>query len=252
MSVKEPASRRIQSVDRAVALLRAVAEAPGPTPLADLADSVGLNRSTAWRLLLTLEHHGLVDRDGATGGFVLGYEVGRLASRSGSASLVRRVRPTLTELAHQTGMAVVLAVPTATDPIAVDQVDPPDRPEPNMVGWGMPLHASAAGKAWLAWLDQPEREELLRRPLARFTPSTLIDARALRRDLDEARKTSIAIDRDEWDAGWTAIATPIVDDGAVVAMISVMATTPRLTEAKLRTIRRQIRAAAAAAGAALR
>ena len=91
MSVKEPASRRIQSVDRAVALLRAVAAAPGPTPLADLADSVGLNRSTAWRLLLTLEHHGLVDRDGATGGFVLGYEVGRLASRSGSASLVRRV-----------------------------------------------------------------------------------------------------------------------------------------------------------------
>lgn len=252
MSVKEPASRRIQSVDRAVALLRAVAEAPSAIPLADLADRVGLNRSTAWRLLLTLEHHGLVDRDAASGGFVIGYEVGRLALRSGSTSLVRRARPALTELAEQTGMAVVLAVPTATDPIAVDQVDPPGRPEPNMVGWGMPLHASAAGKLWLAFLEQSEREELLRRPLARFTPSTLIDARALRRHLEAARETSIAIDRDEWDAGWSAIATPIIDDGAVVAMISVMATTPRFTEGKLRTTRRQIRAAATAAAVALR
>ena len=107
-------------------------------------------------------------------------------------------------------------------------------------------------RLWLAFLEPPEREELLRRPLARFTPSTLIDARALRRDLEEARETSIAIDRDEWDAGWTAIATPVIDDGAVVAMISVMATTPRFTEAKLSTTRRQIRAAATAAAIALR
>ena len=252
MSVKEPASRRIQSVDRAVALLRAVADAPGATTLADLADQVGLNRSTAWRLLLTLEHHGLVARDTATGGFLVGYEVGRLALRGGSASLVRRVRPALTELADQTGMAVVLAVPTATEPIAVDQVDSPGRPEPNMVGWGLPLHAAAAGKVWMAFLDQSERDELLKRPLARFTSSTLVDTRGLRRHLDEVRQTSIAIDREEWDAGWTAIATPIIDDGAVVAMISVMATTPRFTDAKLRTARRQILAAAVAAAASLR
>jgi DNA-binding IclR family transcriptional regulator len=252
MSVKEPSSRRIQSVDRAVSLLRAVAESPRPASLADLADKVGLNRSTAWRLLLTLEHHGLVDRDAAQGGFVIGYEVGRLALRSGGAGLVRRVRPALTALAEETGMAAVLSVPTATEPLALDQVDPPGLPEPNMVGWGYPVHASAAGKVWLAFLDESEREELLRRPLARFTPSTLVDARALRRELDEVRRTSIAVDRDEWDPGWTAIATPILDDGAVVAMISVMATTPRFTDAKLRTTHRQIRAAAATAAATLR
>jgi DNA-binding IclR family transcriptional regulator len=252
MSLKEPASRRIQSVDRAVALLRAVADSPRPASLADLADKVGLNRSTAWRLLLTLEHHGLVDRDAAQGGFVIGYEIGRLALRSGSAGLVRRVRPALTALAEETGMATVLAVPTATEPIAVDQVDPPGLPEPNMVGWGYPVHASAAGKVWLAFLADSEREEVLLRPLARFTASTLTDPRALRRDLDEVRRSSIAVDRDEWDPGWTAMATPVIDDGAVVAMISLMATTPRFTEAKLRTARRQIRAAAAAAAASLR
>jgi IclR family transcriptional regulator, acetate operon repressor len=218
MSVKEPVSRRVQSVDRAVGLLRAVAEAPGAASLADLAERVGLNRSTAWRLLLTLEHHGLVDRDAATGGFVLGYEVGRLALRGGRAGLVRRARPALSELAEQTGMTAVLSVPTATEPIAVDQVDSPGRPEPNMVGWGLSLHATAAGKVWLAFLEQSDREEILRRPLARFTASTVTDARALRRELDEVRRTSLAVEHDQWDDGWAAIATPVIEGGAVVAI----------------------------------
>lgn len=251
MPAREPASRRIQAVDRAVALLRAVAEMPGPSPLPDLAERVGINRSTAWRLLLTLEHNGLVERDVPTGGFVVGYEVGRLAQRGGSTAVVRRVRPALIELAGQTGMAAILAVPTPTEPIVVDQVDPPDRPEPNMVGWGLPLHASASGKAWLASLDEPDREEILRRPLARFTPATQVDPRALRRNLEEIRRTGVAVDRDEWDPGWTAVSTPIVDDGRVVAMIGVMATTPRFTKTKLRTAGAQIRRAAAAAAAAL-
>lgn len=95
--------------------------------------------------------------------------------RGGHGGLVRRLRPVLTELTRSSGMSAVLSTPTPTEPIAVDQVDPPGRREPNMVGWALPLHATAAGKLWLAFLDEPERSEVLRQPLARFTDVTLTD-----------------------------------------------------------------------------
>lgn len=56
-----------------IALLRAVAEAPTPPSLANLAETTSLNQSTAWRLLLTLEHHAFIDRDPDSGRYVLGH-----------------------------------------------------------------------------------------------------------------------------------------------------------------------------------
>jgi len=251
MATREPASRRIQSIDRAVALLRAVAEAPSSPSLAELAEAASLNRSTAWRLLLTLEHHGLIDRDPDSGHFVLGHEVGRLAARGGHGALVRRGRPALIALTEQTGMSSVLAAPTPTGPVAIDQVDPPGRPEPNMVGWTLPVHATAAGKLWLAWLEAPERDELLRQPLARFTEQTVTDRVALVDELARINQTGIAVDRDEWDAGWTAVGAPLLHGDSIVAMVSVMATTQRFARASQPEIAERVRAAADAVAAAL-
>jgi DNA-binding IclR family transcriptional regulator len=251
MSIREPVSRRIQAVDRAAGLLRAVAEAARPTSLAELAEATGLNRSTAWRLLLTLEHHGLVDRDPDGGRYVLGYEIARLGMRDGHRALVRRIRPALTDLAGASGMAAILAIPTPTEPLTVDQVDPPGRPEPNMVGWGLPLHATASGKLWLASLDRREREEVLRQPLPQYTERTLVDPDALRRELGEIERTGVAVDRDEWDPGWSAIAVPVLRDGTITAMIGVMATSMRFAEEPPQTTAAQVRRAAAAAAKSL-
>jgi DNA-binding IclR family transcriptional regulator len=244
MSLRAPASRRIQAVDRAAALLKAVGEAPKPQTLAALADATRLNRSTAWRLLLTLEHHGLVDRDPDGGRYVLGYEIARLAMRDGSRALVRRIHPALTDLAAESGMAAILTLPTATEPLTVDQVDPPGRPEPNMVGWALPLHATASGKLWLASLDEPEREEVLRQPLPRYSDKTLVDPRRLRTELREIAREGLAVDRDEWDPGWSALSMPILRDGRIVAMIGVMATSMRFREAPLETTVARVRQAA--------
>ena len=247
----EPTSRRIQAVDRAAALLRAVAEAPEPPSLADLAEATSLNRSTAWRLLLTLEHHGFIDRDPDSGRYVLGHEISRLALRGGHGGLVRRLRPVLTQLARESGMSTVLSTPTATEPVAVDQVDPPGRREPNMVGWMLPVHATAAGKLWLAFLDESELTEAVRQPLPRYTDATLTDRRALLRELEQIKETGISVDRDEWDPGWTAIAVPVRAGDSIVAMISVMATTQRFEAEPYETISSRLRQAAQAAEAAL-
>jgi DNA-binding IclR family transcriptional regulator len=242
--MREPTSRRIQAVDRAVALLKAVAEAPKPQALAELASATALNRSTAWRLLLTLEHHGLVDRDPGGGRYVLGHEIARLAMRDGSRALVRRIRPALSALAAESAMAAILALPTPTAPLTVDQVDPPGRREPNMVGWGLPLHATASGKLWLASLDEHEREEALEQPLPQYTDKTLVDPDRLRLELREIARSGVAVDRDEWDPGWSAVSVPILRDGRIVAMIGVMATSMRFADAPLDATVAQVRRAA--------
>lgn len=252
MSVNhEPASRRIQAVDRAAALMRAVAEAAEPASLAELAESTSLNRSTAWRLLLTLEHHGFIDRDPDSGRYVLGHEISRLAMRGGHGGLVRRLRPALSALARDSGMSSVLAAPTATEPVAIDQVDPPGRREPNMIGWMLPLHATAAGKLWLAFMSEGERNEALRQPLSRFTDATLTERSALASELDRIRDRGIALDREEWDPGWSAVAVPVRSGEAIVAMMSVMATTPRFRSEPSEDVVARLREAADAAEAAL-
>jgi len=247
----EPTSRRIQSVDRAAALLQSVAEAPEPPSLAQLAEITSLNRGTAWRLLLTLEHHGFIDRDPDSGRYVLGHEISRLAMRGGHGGLVRRLRPVLAELARTTGMSTVLATPTPTEPIAVHQVDPPGRRDPNMVGWMLPVHATAAGKLWLAFLDDADRAEILEQPLPRFTQATLTDRTELLHELERIRQTGISADRDEWDPGWTAIGAPVRSGGTIVAMISVMATTQRFQDRPYEVIVGLLRDAVVAAEAAL-
>ena len=91
--------QRIQAVDRAIVLLKAVAASTTPPTVLELARRCGINRATAWRLLRTLEHHGLVDRDVVTQRYTVGYGATVVASAVTDDALIRRVRPLLTDLA---------------------------------------------------------------------------------------------------------------------------------------------------------
>src|SRR2546430_15149012 len=95
--------RTIQAVDRAAALLKAVARSRHPLTVGELAAATGLNRSTAWRLLATLDQHGLVERDPVTQRYSVGYAIVQLAAAGDYDALVRRARPVLARLAADTG-----------------------------------------------------------------------------------------------------------------------------------------------------
>ena len=148
---------RVQSVDRAAALLRAVAAAaPQGTTVAALATEVGLNRATAWRLLATLEVNGLVERDAVTGAYLIGPEVATLATVAGIDGLVRRAHPVLAALCRRTGETADLAMLRLTGLTYVDEVAPPSVMAANWLGRNVPMHATSSGKAWLAWLPAAE------------------------------------------------------------------------------------------------
>src|SRR5262245_47164156 len=86
-----PAAAGVQSGNRAVALLKAIATGVTPSTAGELARTCGINRSTAWRLLSTLERNGMVERDPLTQRYVVGYAAFQVASAAEDDTIARRL-----------------------------------------------------------------------------------------------------------------------------------------------------------------
>jgi DNA-binding IclR family transcriptional regulator len=232
--------QRIQAVDRAVALLKAVADSSTPPNVLELAEACGINRSTAWRLLRTLEYHGLVDRDTITQRYTMGYGSIWIASAVTDDALVRRVRPLLEKLALRTGESVTLAVAKRFNLVYVDQVDPPNFVMPSWLGRPLPLHATSGGKAFLAWLRPEERAAVLPKELPRYTDRTITDPARLERELDAVRQTGYATcvrEYEEFSSG--ASAAVLSSRQYPIAVINVWGPAPRNPAKKLHEIGRE-------------
>ena len=238
-------SRTIQSVDRAAALLKAIADSPRPPTVNELAGACGLNRSTTWRLLATLDAHGLIERDDVSQRYSLGYAFLRIAAGAEIDPLVRRARPVLERLARDTEEATNLAVAKRFSLVYVDQVDPPQIMAPNWFGRTVPLHATSTGKAYLAFLPPGEQDAALPDRLVRYTPTTVTDRRRLDAELEQVRRDGFAISAGELEASLFGASAPVLSEqGRPVAIVSVWGTEHRLPRERLPEIGPRVLAAA--------
>ena len=169
-----PQSGRVQSLERAIDLLQAIAEtAEEGASVADLATRCGINRATAWRLLATMERQFVVERDPLTNRYLIGFAIARMASSAGVDGLVRRAHGTLRRVCEQTGETAALAVVRRIGLTYVDEVVPSAVISAKWQGRQVPLHATSTGKALLAWLPEAEVSSLLSGPLTGFTDTTI-------------------------------------------------------------------------------
>jgi DNA-binding IclR family transcriptional regulator len=247
--VSEPAPARrpktIQSVDRAAMLLKAIANARQRPTVVELAELCRLNRSTAWRLLSTLERHGLVERDPVTQRYGVGYGLLGLLAAADHTPLVRRARPVLEALARETGETVNLAIARRFELVYVDQVEPPQIMAVNWLGRSVPLHATSAGKAFLAFLAEEERDALLERKLERYTGSTVVDRRRLEKELEAVRRDGYCVCAGEFEEALVGASAPVLDrHGRPLAVVSVWGSEHRIPHARRPELgRRTVRAA---------
>ena len=244
-SRKPRAGHRVQSVERAVALLKATAAAPHPASVWELARTCGVNRSTAWRLLATLEAQGLVERDPVTQRYTIGYEAIQIAGAADYDGLARRVRPLLQRVAETAGETVTLAAARRFSLVYVDQVDPPHVMAPNWYGRTVPLHATSTGKAYLAFLPAEEQEAVLPRRLDRYTGTTVTDRRRLAQELEAVRRDGYAVCVGELEESLFGASAPVLSEqGRPVAIVSVWGTEHRLPRERLPEVgRRTVEAA---------
>jgi IclR family acetate operon transcriptional repressor len=235
----------VGSVARALALLDALAASDGGVGVNELARRIGVNASTASRLLATLEDGGLVER--APGGpYRLGLKLVALSDRVLARLDVReRGRPWLEWLVEQTGETATLSVPSSGEAITVDFVPSPSSVV-SMARVGRPsvLHATAVGKVMLAFAPPVGRGP---RPsnLEAFTARTIIDPRALRTELERVRDSGIAEAIGEREPDLGALAVPVLGRGhQLVAIVGLQAPVGRLPAAKRRSLREPLRRAA--------
>jgi DNA-binding IclR family transcriptional regulator len=228
------AASTIQSVDRAAALLKAVANASRPPTVPELARACGLNRTTAWRLLATLERQGLVERDPVTQRYSVGYAVFQIAAGDDHDSLVRRAHPVLERLAHETRATVSLGVAKRFNLVYVDQVDEPRALSPNWLGRSLPLHATSGGKAFLAWLPKEERDVLLAGRLKRYTATTVTERRRLEQELAADRRRGYSACLGELEETLYGVSAPVLDQRQrPLAIVNVWGLSHRFTAERL-------------------
>jgi DNA-binding IclR family transcriptional regulator len=213
----------IQSVQRAFAILRAVAANPKGLGITEIAHQVGLPISTVARLLTTLEGEQAIERVPNRVGFRIG---------AGTIALVLQVpyhrhltilaRPCLLELAEITREAVGLCLLDGDWLHVVDLIRSQRRVQvANAAGERFPLYATSPGKVLLASLPEETRERYLARPLQPFTSKTLTDADMLRQQLITIREQGYAWAFEELDE-IAGVSAPIyADTGKVVAAVNL-------------------------------
>jgi DNA-binding IclR family transcriptional regulator len=222
----------IQSVDRAIRLLKAVADSPHPLALHAAAQSAGVNPGTAWRLLATLEHHGLLARNG--GAYAVGYSAVRIAAAADETTLTNAARPLLERLVKETGEAVSLSVPRQDSIVSIDHIAAPRVVSAGWVGEPLPLHCTSNGKLLLAWFPEAELSAFLRRPLTALTPATITDPKALRVELNDLRKRGYGIEVEEFEVGLHAVSAAARDArGKPMAILSVSGPAYRIPRPRL-------------------
>ena len=228
MSATVNGAQRVQSVARAAELLKALGAHGGPASVFDLADRCGLNRSTAWRILATLEDEGLVERDPATGRYEIGYALVALGAAAGHDPLIRRAHPALRALAEACLETASLAVPRGMQLVYVDQVQAPHVMAADWLGRATPLHATSTGKALLAWLSEDEIGAALPGRLQRFTDTTITTRAVLRTELGQVRARGYAASRGELEPALWGVSAPVLDGGRPVAVVSVWGVESRI------------------------
>jgi DNA-binding IclR family transcriptional regulator len=213
----------VQSVDRAVSLLQALA-LRGAAGVTDLSSDVGVHKSTCFRLLATLEARGLVEQDGERGRYRLGQTVRWLAAGAvGGIDVAAAARPLAQELAATLGETVNVVVSDGREVTTVDQAAGSSIvSSSDWVGRRGPLHATAAGKVFLAAMPSAQLSAVVRRGLTRFTDDTVTDPSVLRSQLDEVRARGWATVFEEHEVGLVVIAAPVHDaDDDVVGALTV-------------------------------
>ncbi len=229
MSTTQP----IQSLDRGLVLLEAVANARGPLSLSELMPALGIDRSSVFRLANTLVRRGFLVQLPESKRYALGSSVWRLASQFRFENVLLQVaRPHVDALAADTGETTHVAVRQGAKAVLIERQLTANVLGVTGAGLGtaVALHSTGVGKALIADFDRDGLVQLFGgEKLPRFTRFTLTTAAALAEACRRTRDCGYAVDDEEEHEGVRCLGAPIRDaSGAVVAAVGISAPIARL------------------------
>jgi DNA-binding IclR family transcriptional regulator len=212
-----PAVRRVEAVERALAVVDVLAEADAALGTNEIARRTGINASSVSRLLATLVAARLVDHDDASGRYRLGLRFVQLGNLVGARLDLREAAGSeLKRLVRVTGETATLSVPGEREAVTVDFVQSAASVQ-SVARLGRPsvAHATAAGKVMLAFGEV----ELPRGRLRRYAGRTIVDGDRLAAEVELVRERGWAQAVREREEDLSALAAPVFDGRGVLAAI---------------------------------
>jgi DNA-binding IclR family transcriptional regulator len=213
---------RVQSIERAFIVLGALSD--GPVGVTELADRVGLPKSTVARLLGSLAREGAVEQEPGSSRYRLGGRLALLARSAASApSLIELAHPALVRLAGEVEEVAGLSVRDGFDVRYLDQIDTTHQVGVrDWTGARVPMHAVSSGLVLLAQLPDSTVDDFLGSRLTSFTSKTVTAPAAIRRRLARIRLDGYAWVHEEYAEGLNSVAAPVLDElGQAVAAVHV-------------------------------
>jgi DNA-binding IclR family transcriptional regulator len=238
----------VQSVDRAITVLEILAR-EGSAGVSEVAEEVGVHKSTAFRLLAALEEHDLVEQNHERGKYRLSFGLLRLAGAIPTRlDVVRQGQGVVDDLAARLDETINLAVVREHYAVNVQQtLGSAAVASHNWVGQLTPLHATSSGKVLLAFMSKEQCDAILDEAgLQAFTEHTITSRKALMEELHQVREEGFATAYEELETGLNAAAVPVRDHtGAVVAALSASGPAYRMDAASIKAQSDDLKAAGA-------
>src|SRR5678815_5549134 len=245
----------IQSLDRGLMILEAVAGSPAPVPLKQLTDLIGIDRSSVFRLANTLRQRRFLANPKGSNDYILGPTAWRLSRRYGRTVLGTFFHPYLQDLSATLGETSHFAVREGVEVFFIDHHIPAGQivSVAGQTGEFAPLHCTAHGKVLLADYDlQGLRELLGRAPLRVYTRTTVRSVTRLALVCAQVLADGFALDNGEYLEEVRCVAAPIRDpQGEIVASVGISSPLTRLHAKRIGRATAEVKAAAQAISASL-
>ncbi|HTS26071.1 MAG TPA: IclR family transcriptional regulator [Bryobacteraceae bacterium] len=238
-------TRPIQSLDRGLFLLEAVAQSTDPVPLGELTDRLGIDRSSVFRLAYTLKRRGFLANPNGRKDYVLGPSIWRLSQKyNWSKALVSLCHDRLKALAEATGETTHLAIREGRQALFIDHYAPTRQivVVSGQAGEFAPLHCTAHGKALLPDFGIEELRAIFgSQPFQRYTARTIVSIAQLAKACARIKADGYALDDREMLPEVRCLAAPIRDESAaVIASIGISAPQVRFPKARYQEAIRQV------------
>jgi DNA-binding IclR family transcriptional regulator len=231
------------AVERALAMLEAVAQEPEGLSNAEISRKLEIPKSSASYILRTLEKQAYLNRDPATGRYRVGLKILSLSRGALTGIDVREVAlPIMRHLMQKTSLTCHLAILDGPDAVYIEKVESEGFIRMDTwVGRRMRVHATSVGKALVAYIAQQRLEKIIAdRGMEKRTPKTITSLPRLLKELEKVRSQGYAVDDEENNIGARCLGAPIFDqNGAIEASLGLSGTInqvnpqtmPRIVEA---------------------
>jgi len=207
------------AVERALAMLEAVAQEAEGLSNAEISRKLKIPKSSASYILRTLEKQAYLNRDAQTGRYRVGLKILSLSRGALTGIDVREVAlPIMRNLMHKTSLTCHLAILDGPDAVYIEKVEPEGFIRMDTwVGRRMRVHATSVGKALTAHIPQQRLEKILsERGMEKRTPKTITTIPRLLKELEKVRAQGYAVDDEENNMGARCVGAPIFNQSGAI------------------------------------